>query len=158
MKKENAKRSSLFLIELMAAILFFALASAVCIQAFAKSHTKSIETSELNMAVSKVQSAAEVFQSSDSPAEMLLTVFPEGTINGDTFTEYLDDDYSSCRKKDAFYILKVVISQAGQDQTAQITVSSNNSGKILYALEVKKHLPYTLEQSPKQADGNGGLE
>ena len=158
MKKENAKRSSLFLIELMAAILFFALASAVCILAFAKSHTKSIETAQLNMAVAKAQSAAEIFQTNDTPMEILLTIYEEGQIDGNTFTAYLDKDYNSCQKKDSSYTLKVAIHPAVQDQTAQITVSSKASEKTIYALEVKKHLPYTLGQSPQQADEKEGLQ
>ena len=39
MERTPAKRSSLFLLELMIAILFFCLASAVCVQIFVKAHT-----------------------------------------------------------------------------------------------------------------------
>ena len=41
MERTPAKRSSLFLLELMIAILFFCLASAVCVQIFVKAHTIS---------------------------------------------------------------------------------------------------------------------
>lgn len=152
MKKENAKRSSLFLVELMVSILFFALASAVCIQIFAKSHTKSIETARLNMAVAKTQSAAEVFLNSDSPEDMLPVVFPEGQMNVDTFTMYYDKDFNSCKEKDASYALKIIIHSKAQDQISQITVSSIGSEKVIYSLEVKKHIPYTLDSSPGQTD------
>ena len=51
MERTPAKRSSLFLLELMIAILFFCLASAVCVQIFVKAHTISRETQELNTAL-----------------------------------------------------------------------------------------------------------
>ena len=53
MERTPAKRSSLFLLELMIAILFFCLASAVCVQIFVKAHTISRETEELNMVLEK---------------------------------------------------------------------------------------------------------
>lgn len=53
MERTPAKRSSLFLLELMIAILFFCLASAVCVQIFVKAHTISRETQELNTALEK---------------------------------------------------------------------------------------------------------
>ena len=53
MERTPAKRSSLFLLELMIAILFFCLASAVCVQIFVKAHTTSRETQELNTALEK---------------------------------------------------------------------------------------------------------
>lgn len=152
MKKENVKRSSLFLIELMVSILFFALASAVCIQVFAKSHTKSIETAKLNMAVANAQSAAEIFLNNDSPEDMLLLVFPEGQMSADAFTAYFDKDFNSCHKKDASYMLNVRINSKASDQISQITVSESGSEKIIYSLELKKHVPYTLGTSSGQTD------
>ena len=54
MKHRNrAKSSSLFLLELVLAILFFSLASAVCVQFFVKSHILSRDAQRLNHAVSE---------------------------------------------------------------------------------------------------------
>ena len=47
MKRTPAKRSSLFLLELIIAILFFSLTSAVCVQFFARAHQISRQTQEL---------------------------------------------------------------------------------------------------------------
>ena len=48
MKGTPAKRSSLFLLELIIAILFFSLTSAVCVQIFVRAHLISRQTQELN--------------------------------------------------------------------------------------------------------------
>ena len=61
MERTPAKRSSLFLLDLMIAILFFCLASAVCVQIFVKAHTTSRETQELNTALEKVSGYTELF-------------------------------------------------------------------------------------------------
>lgn len=52
-------RSSLFLMELLISILFFSLASAVCIQLFAKSHTLGQDTVNQNNAIVQAQNLAE---------------------------------------------------------------------------------------------------
>ena len=87
MKTHNpAKRSSLFLMELMIAILFFSLASAVCVQLFVKSHLLTREAADLNQAVSQAQSAAEVIRTTAVPPQSanfcptpLLTLMASGS-------------------------------------------------------------------------------
>ena len=44
--KQKSSRSALFLMELIFSILFFALASAVCVQLFVKAHLLSVSTQE----------------------------------------------------------------------------------------------------------------
>ena len=63
MKRTPAKRSSLFLLELIIAILFFSLTSAVCVQFFARAHQISRQTQELNAALEKVSGCTEIFLS-----------------------------------------------------------------------------------------------
>lgn len=63
-------RSSLFLIELTISILFFALASAACIQLFVKAHLLDQKTQEANEAVVWSQNLAELWNASN--ADILL--------------------------------------------------------------------------------------
>ena len=100
MERTPAKRSSLFLLELMIAILFFCLASAVCVQIFVKAHTTSRETQELNTALEKVSGYTElfladaltedteVFYDADWQAsyEIVIRVEPDGKLLHGTFT------------------------------------------------------------------------
>ena len=51
--------SSLFLLELILAVLFFSVASALCIQIFIKAHLMSQDARDLNFAVNEVSSMAE---------------------------------------------------------------------------------------------------
>lgn len=70
--RNNTKsKSSLFLLELAVAIVFFALASVICIQLFVKSHTLSRESSEMSMAVVQAQSVAEAYKAAQGDSEKL---------------------------------------------------------------------------------------
>lgn len=57
----KTSKSSLFLMELIIAILFFALASAVCIQLFVKSHLLGNTTAEENHALLLCQNLSEIY-------------------------------------------------------------------------------------------------
>lgn len=57
----KTSKSSLFLMELIIAILFFALASAVCIQLFVKSHLLGNTTAQENHALLLCQNLAEIY-------------------------------------------------------------------------------------------------
>lgn len=57
----KSSKTSLFLMELIIAILFFALASAVCIQLFVKSHLLGRSTQEENHALLMCQNLTELY-------------------------------------------------------------------------------------------------
>ena len=98
MKGTPAKRSSLFLLELIIAILFFSLTSAVCVQIFVRAHLISRQTQELNMALEKVSGFSEVFLAGDSFSE-LLPENADGFKNADGSAEYVvsyDENWQIC--------------------------------------------------------------
>ena len=61
-------KSGLFLMEIMFAILFFSVASAVCLQLFAKAHTLSRDAIILDEAVTLCQSAASILEAEGADA------------------------------------------------------------------------------------------
>ena len=89
LRKNRAQSSSLFLMELILAILFFSITSAVCVQFFVKSHLLSQESQVLTQAVNECSTIAEILRTSDSlsSAEQLIA------------QEYPDHDfrYHGCR-------------------------------------------------------------
>lgn len=58
----RTSKSSLFLMELIISILFFSIASAVCIQLFVKAHLLNIRTQEQNQTVVWSQNLAELWR------------------------------------------------------------------------------------------------
>ena len=76
--------SSLFLLELILAVLFFSVASALCIQIFIKAHLMSQDARDLNFAVNEVSSMAEQM--------------PDDSLQD--AAAYYDSSYASCEKAD----------------------------------------------------------
>ena len=115
MKGTSAKRSSLFLLELIIAILFFSLTSAVCVQIFVRAHLISRQTQELNTALEKVSGFSEVFLAGDSFSALL----PEDASvseNADGSAEYLvfyDKNWQLCSSSDATYEIQIRIDPQG---------------------------------------------
>lgn len=81
MRHKTNTRSSLFLMELIIAILFFSLASAVCLRMFAKSHQLSTDASAQNQAVNKAGNVAELIQYDlENKAHTLSDEYPDADI------------------------------------------------------------------------------
>lgn len=88
--KHSQKHSSIFLLELMISILFFALVSASCLKVFAKARNLSIETYNLNHGISQLENVAELLKSID----------PSEISNADTVTEVLESFYDKSVEAD----------------------------------------------------------
>lgn len=125
-------RSSLFLMELIIAILFFSLTGAVCIQLFVKAHLISRSTIELNHAIVQAQNLAEIWLSTDGaeqPAPL-----------------YFDSDWNPCQQAPSETAGYTAALQSETDlQTglihARITVTalSRQSAREIYTLAVDHH-------------------
>ena len=126
-RKNRPRSSSLFLMELILAILFFSVASAVCVQIFVKSHLLSQKSRALNEAVNLCTNVAEMI--SASPEQM--TEAPEPV--------YYAADFSCCEKKDASYVLSVQMKRSDSFLEAHIQMEDLD-GTTIYALDNNYHL------------------
>lgn len=123
MNKTNKSHSSLFLIELMIVLVFFALASTVCIQLFVQSHLLSQSTAEQNEAILLAESMAEEFRAAD------------GDISEKEV--YYDENWSVCSREEASYAREVTVRTEDHMKIADISVYSGDSQSPIYTLEVK---------------------
>lgn len=115
--------SSLFLLELILAVLFFSVASALCIQIFTKAHLMSQDARDLNFAVNEVSSMAEQM--------------PDDSLQ-DAAT-YYDSSYASCEKADAVYVLTVHYEPEDTLLKAHISMDTVADNRNIYTLDVTKH-------------------
>ena len=126
MKNRN-NGSRIFMTELMFAIFFFIIVSAICVQCFAVSFAKSREAKEMTQAINLASNAAESY---------LVTDDYEG------YTNYYDKDWNiSDGEKGVYKVTSLVVEPAspGQCQTMHIGVSTMED-KEIYSLEVEKAL------------------
>lgn len=145
--------SSLFLLELILAVLFFSVASALCIQIFTKAHLMSQDARDLNFAVNEVSSMAEQISagtlhpataaSSDDTASV-----PSTQISNDAWqddTAYYDSSYASCEKADAVYVLTVHYEPEDTLLKAHISMDTIADNRNIYTLDVTNHLQRRAE-------------
>jgi len=139
--------SSLFLLELILAVLFFSVASALCIQIFTKAHLMSQDARDLNFAVNEVSSMAEQISagtlhsdtaaSSDDTASDPSTQMPDDSLQD--AAAYYDSGYASCEKADAVYVLTVHYEPEDTLLKAHISMDTIADNRNIYALDVTKH-------------------
>lgn len=139
--------SSLFLLELILAVLFFSVASALCIQIFTKAHLMSQDARDLNFAVNEVSSMAEQISagtlhsdtaaSSDDTASDPSTQMSDGTLQD--AAAYYDSSYASCEKADAVYVLTVHYEPEDTLLKAHISMDTIADNRNIYTLDVTKH-------------------
>ena len=87
-------KSGLFLMELIIAICFFAVASAICVQLFAHAHTLSQRSKGIQMAVINAQSVAEGFRGLEGDVDALAGLW-QVSANDDGFVAWFDDDWAN---------------------------------------------------------------
>lgn len=153
MKRTPAKRSSLFLLELIIAILFFSLTSAVCVQLFARAHTISRQTQELNTALEKVSGCTEIFLAGDDFSAVFGDTVsciqnPDGSA---VYTLYYDDSWQFCADTDAAYELQIRVTPAGRLLHGSFTASRLKSDR-----PGEDSLIYSTETDYCPAPGKGG--
>ena len=94
MRRKSSSKSSLFLLEMMIAIIFFALAASVCIQAFGKVH--------LQMARSVAADAMEEMSMRDTPGEI---------------RRLYDRNWNRCGNTGAYFVLEARAETTVNDKT-----------------------------------------
>ena len=83
MKKQTSSRSGLLLMEIIIAILFFSVVSAICLQLFVKAHNMGTDTEELDMAVRQCSSVAEILSQGGQPAAQLDEIYSGSDLSDD---------------------------------------------------------------------------
>ena len=136
-------RSSLFLMEMIIAILFFSLASAVCIQLFARSHLLSTQTVNQNHAVIQAQSLAESYLSLEGDVTAMQDLFSSSElVDENTLVLAFDNNWNLCAGETARFLAELKNSPAGETgiMEAEITVYAVSSPESpIYTLSVMHH-------------------
>lgn len=138
MNKQPTRRSSLFLMELIIAILFFSLAATVCVRFFVKSYTLEQESQKLNHAVNAATSVAEIFRNQEQPFSLLAEEYPYGEQAENAYYIYYDINWSLCTSSNAVYSVLLQTTETDTFIIGNITVTDNEN--TLYHLTIKKYI------------------
>lgn len=150
-RRHRATHSSLFLLELIMAILFFSIASAVCIQLFVKSHLLNLQAQNLNYAVHVCSNVAEIISTSSDCGTLLkdfAVYYPDAipTKYEDSISVviYYDEAFAACDSTKAFYQLFVDLNTQGQQLTADLLLlplEGYTAMEPVYELHITHHFP-----------------
>ena len=140
-------RTSLVLMELIITILFFSLASAVCVQLFVRAHLTSNETKKLNEAINITQSIAEVMNGTDGSLTSVQNHYPNAVGDDDYFVIYYDenfketDDYENAR-----YAADVTINATGKLYSLNVDfLQIKDYYDIIYSINTSKYVRKTCK-------------
>lgn len=136
MKQTHTPRSSsLFLLELIFSILFFAVASALCVRIFVRAHLLSQDARALNYGVAACSNVAELVSASDSvseASERILGLYPDAETvssseNEMLLTAGLDRTLGLCAAEDAVYLLNIQLSLETSEASDASILSAETS-------------------------------
>lgn len=142
MSIRTTSKSALFLMELIIAILFFSVASAVCIRLFVQSHLVSQNTVNTNQSILISQNIAEAFSSTESDIASLSTLLNATPISEHDLEIYYDNNWSPCEKPDATYIASVMFYEDNGLHYIDIDVHDNKNHSF-YTLSVSNYIQKT---------------
>ena len=161
--KHNSSKSSLFLMEMIFVVLFFALIAAVYAQVFARAHTTGEESRNLTEAVMISRNLAEAFYADGAEEAALQNLFPNARIetpspssnSADTTLILLyDGNWQEMPPEvtnDTRFSANLLVSREAPFDLAEITVTDgrDTSGlpKILYTLSLKRYAPDETEEN-----------
>ena len=139
---KSARRSSLFLLELMISILMFSIASAWCVRLFVAARAVVSETEEQNRVENLAAGYAELFLVSDDPGAFFLE---EGAkkeeMTGETLYQFFyDKNWNICGEAEAAFYFEVVISEKGDFAKCSFSYSKIEKEEVIYLLDVDKYI------------------
>lgn len=130
MRKEEGK-APLVLMEQAIMILVFALAAAICIQAFVKANQMSVLGEQLDTGVSLSETAAELLKSSHGDLSNLA-----GQLEEKGLKVQQKDTQLTAENSDKL-VMTVTLTEATEDVAGAAITIQNPSGQEIYQIEVK---------------------
>ena len=131
-------KSGLFLMELIIAICFFAVASAVCVQLFAHAHTLSQRSKGIQMAVLNAQSVAEGFRGLDGNVDALADIWL-AMADDAGFVAWFNDDWVNVAYSSRFSMV-VETDVLAVPATIHIRVTDTVLETLLYSTRISRYL------------------
>ncbi len=87
MENKRSSKLSLFLMELIVAIMFFSLSAAICVRLFASAHVLAEKTGNLESAIMWTQNLSEAFTAKKGDLEKIAELYPDSYIVSDSDSE-----------------------------------------------------------------------
>lgn len=136
MNRIRNSRSGLLLIELILAILFFSLGSAVCIRVFAQARLTGAKARDVSFASTQVSAAASFLRCAKDGETDAKEYFPGARWTGDGLQAFYDRSRQPCAREEAAYTLTAREETFGIRRVCTITMTGED-GVTLYELTLR---------------------
>ncbi len=159
---KNNSKTSLFLMELIIVILFFSIASVVCVQLFVNAYSTNENTKQISKGNVLIQNIAESFSGCGGDLGEMSALFA-GSADVNTseagMNLYFTEDGKPTDSSRATYTASIsvhddngtpVSETAGHEGcmlTANISIYQADSGDVIAVRDVSHYVPYRLESA-----------
>ena len=135
-KSRHNSGTSLFLMEMILALLFLSLSSAACIQIFAAARNNRLQAEQWNQIQALTTSVGEVLEGTDGTDEQILSLLPGGIQKDTGMVWYYDRNWQSCSSGEAAceMILETDISS---EKSGELSFQQLSNGNELYRITLR---------------------
>lgn len=135
-KSRHNSGTSLFLMEMILALLFLSLSSAACIQIFAAARKSRLQAEQWNQIQALTTSVGEVLEGTDGTDEQILSLLPGGIKKDTSLIWYYNRNWQSCSSGEAAceMILETDISS---EKSGELSFQQLSNGNELYRITLR---------------------
>ncbi len=135
-KTASHSKTSLFLMEMIFALLFLALSSTACIRIFAAAkmnHTQAQEWRQIQMLTTSV---GEILEGSDGTDETFVSLLPEGNVQDNVIEWYYDKSWKSCSASQSSYEMELSLSETTLSRQGTLTFYRYPNHVQIYTIDL----------------------
>ena len=135
-KSRHNSGTSLFLMEMILALLFLSLSSAACIQIFAAARKSRLQAEQWNQIQALTTSVGEILEGTDGTDEQILSLLPGGIKKDTSLIWYYNRNWQSCSSGEAAceMILETDISS---EKSGELSFQQLSNGNELYRITLR---------------------
>ena len=133
-KLQHNSGSSLFLMEMILALLFLALSCAACVQIFAAARTNRLRAEQLNQIQALTTSVGEVLEGTDGSDDEILALIPDGVQENSDINWYYDSAWQICGQDSAAYVMTFTPDASSQEKSGTLTFRRTSNNAELYQI------------------------
>ncbi len=135
-KLQHNSGNSLFLMEMILALLFLSLSCAACIQVFAAARSNRLRAQQLNQIQALTTSMGEALEGTDGSNGQILSLLPNGSRKSADLVWYYDAAWQNCEYSESAYEMVFTPATSSQEKSGSLTFYRTTDHKELYQINL----------------------
>ena len=136
-KSRHNSGTSLFLMEMILALLFLSLSSAACIQIFAAARNNRLQAEQWNQIQALTTSVGEVLEGTDGTDEQILSLLPGGIQKDTGMVWYYDRNWQSCSSGEAACEMILETDISSSEKSGVLSFRQLSNGSEIYRINLR---------------------